>query len=240
MKKIIPAILFALLLAPTFAQVSIQEMKYDTLGYIFPKLTDGRITLKDGSQFNTLFNYGYRQQDFLYYDNEKKEVLQLANLQDVLLIRAGNKYFIPIMSGIGELIIYDDICLAYYKRLKVDERDRQTGYGSASTSATGNVITDRAIQSAQNPNLTHYTQSDPNQRTLSERVASGELRIVIQEDFYLSEIGDTKVIPLTKKNLIKKYPQHTSFIESYFAEKKPDLRNKNEVMRIVYLLNNMK
>jgi hypothetical protein len=242
MKKILFIVLLSFSLT-SLSNLFAQNMKFDSLAYVFTDFVEGRITLKDGSQVTTLLNYGYRGQDLLYYDNEKKEMLQLNNLQDILLIRAGNRYFIPVMSGIGELIIYGDICLVYYKKLNLHEMNKSTSYGSTSTAAIQDATAIKRSGTNLDPdyNLTYYySTSDPNKRTLSQKVEAGEIRLIIQEDFYLSEIGDTKVVPLTKKNLIKKFPSQASFIESYFEENKPNLQNKLDASRLVDLLNNSK
>ncbi len=243
MRKILFITLFSFSLtslSPIFAQ----DMKFDPLAYVFTDFVEGRITLKDGTQITTLLNYGYRWQDLLYYDKNTKQILQASNLQDILLIRVGNRYFIPVMSGVGELIVYGDVCLVYYKRLRMDEMNKSTSYGSTSTAAIQNVAAGRrpGETGSENSHLTHYIYdpTNPEQKSLSDRVKAGELRIVTQEDFYLSVIGDTKVVPLTKKNLIKKFPEQASFIESYFAENKPNLQNKLDASRLVELLNNSK
>ncbi|MDR2556762.1 MAG: hypothetical protein LBC49_03510, partial [Bacteroidales bacterium] len=90
----------------SFAQTAQQK---DSIVFAFPDFTRGTVVLKDGSQVKTSLNYNYLNQNVLYIDDKTGQELKLDNLKDVALIEIGKRYFVPVLMGLGELVVYDNI-----------------------------------------------------------------------------------------------------------------------------------
>ncbi|MDR0762931.1 MAG: hypothetical protein LBF01_00340 [Bacteroidales bacterium] len=229
----------------TFAQTK----GLDSIIFAFPDYTRGTVTLKDGSQVKTVLNYNYHNQNVLYKDAATGQELKLDNLKDIALIEVGKKYFIPVLTGLGELVVYDNICLVYSKKISIEAK-KEGAYGTAaSTSSISNVSglegTGAAGGSRYGKGATSVGGGTSNSSVsganysaaINDKSFGSQTKIKTDERFFLCPLGETKVIPLTKKNLLKSFPSATAFINSYFDKNNPDLENLEQAKILVTLCN---
>ncbi|MDR0619210.1 MAG: hypothetical protein LBG17_04865 [Bacteroidales bacterium] len=232
MKKNFLLLILSLFANTVFSQIVHVDNKaqLDSVIFVAPDYITGTVFLKDGNQIKTLLNYNYHNQNILYIDSETKKVLKLNNLRDVALIEMNKRYFIPILGGLGELIACGDVCLVYLKKVNIETR-KVSGYDGmgGSTSAV------QAVRGSENTAGNYSGYGD--EQTIYDGVISGQVKIILSEKFYLCKLGETKTIPLTKKNLLKMFPSAVDFINSYLDKNNPNLENFEHAKILIKLCN---
>jgi hypothetical protein len=206
------------------------KAQLDSMIFLAPGYAEGTVFLKDGSQVKTPLSYNYHNQNILYLDSETKKVLKIDNLQDIALIEINKRYFIPILGGLGELIACSSVCLVYFKKVNI-ETQKSGGYDGmgVSTSAI------KAVRGSESRAGNYSGYGD--EQTIYDGVISEQIKMILNEKFFLCKLGETKTISLTKKNLLKMFPSAVSFINSYFDKNNPDLENFEQVKILVTLCN---
>ncbi|MDR1973511.1 MAG: hypothetical protein LBQ31_02435 [Bacteroidales bacterium] len=251
MKKITTLIVSVFTLFCSAYSQTGEEQNPDSVIFAFPDLTRGTVVLKDGSKTKTLVNYNYYNQNFLYKDQTTGQILKLDNLKDVAYVEVGRRYFIPVLTGLGELIVYDDICLVYSKKVNVEAK-KEGAYGTASsTSSISNVSNIEGTNNSGSSQGTLGTSVSSGiaspvagvnySASINDKLFGGQVKISLDERLFLSPNplieGKTKIIPLTKKNLLKIFPTKTALINSYFEEHNPDLENLDQAKILVIFCN---
>jgi hypothetical protein len=94
-----------------------------------------------------------------------------------------------------------------------------------------------AIQNVKGSENMAGNYSSYNGEMIDDRIIGGPVNVVLYERFYLCRLGETKTIPLTKKNLVKMFPSAADFINSYFSEHRPNLEKFDQAKLIVTLCN---
>lgn len=209
------------------------KAQQDSIIFAFPQCTQGTIYLKDGSIISTKFNYNYYEPQVLFW-NDKPEfpgdtLRRLDNLAEVILLEIGDRSFVPVLSGIGEVILNNKVSLVQTKKVNISEK--KTGaYGTGgSTASIRNV-------SSINNNATsggNYTGQTTFATVKYEFSSNSELTV----DYTLFLMKDGKTYPLTKKNLSKLFPKAAGFVKQYLEDHKPDLDNPEEMLDLVNLAN---
>ncbi len=204
------------------------KRQQDSIIFAFPYCTAGTVYFKDGSITNAKLNYNYYDPQVLFRNDKpdfpEDTLRRLDNLNNVQLITIGERMFVPVLSGLGEVILNNRIRLILNRKVNIEEK--KTGaYGTGgSTSSIRSVsgINSNGTANGGYTGQTSFTNIEYDFASTSE----------ISVDNRLFLMKDTKLVPLTKKNLLKLFPDATDFINRYLEEQKPALDDP-EAMKIM-------
>ncbi|MBD5391944.1 hypothetical protein HDR65_00130 [bacterium] len=237
--KISLLLFFALLWAfPVQGQKKItmgelSKKQQDSILFAFPQCTKGTIYFKNGSVYNGKLNYNHYEPQVLFR-NDKPEspedtLRRLDNLSDVLMIQIGDRQFVPVLSGIGEIILNNKVSLILSRKVNIEEK--KTGaYGTGGS--TSSIRSVSGFSSNNGTGSGSYNGQTSFANVNYDFAANSELSI----DDRLFLLKDGKVSPLTKKSLLKHFPAAANYINRYLEEQKPDLDNVEQMRNFVNLI----
>lgn len=67
----------------------------DTASFLFDKYEDAQVVLRAGGELKSKMNYNIVANKFYFVDPQDKQVKELANPGDILLIKIGERTFYP-------------------------------------------------------------------------------------------------------------------------------------------------
>ena len=73
----------------------------DTASFLFDKYEDAQVVLRAGGELKSKMNYNIVAIKFYFVDQQDKQVKELANPGDILLIKIGGRTFYPESNGAG-------------------------------------------------------------------------------------------------------------------------------------------
>ncbi|MDE6494038.1 MAG: hypothetical protein K2L50_05645 [Bacteroidales bacterium] len=208
------------------------KRQQDSIIFAFPYCMPGTVYFKDGSVSNAKLNYNYYDPQVLFR-NDKPEspedtLRRLDNLSNVQLILIGERMFVPVLSGLGEVILNNRIRLILSRKVNIEEK--KTGaYGTGGS--TSSIRSVSGINS-NGTNSSGYTGQTSFASVEYDFASTSELSI----DNRLFLMKDTKLVPLTKKNLLKMFPGAADFINRYLEEQKPALDDPEAMKNMVNLI----
>lgn len=211
----------------------LSKHQQDSIMFAFPHCTKGTVYFKDGSVYNGKLNYNYYEPQVLFRNDKPTApddtLRRLDNLSDVLLIQIGDKQFVPVLSGMGEIVLNQKISLVLSRKVNVEEK--KTGaYGTG-----GSTSSIRAVSGFSSNNGT-ASGSYSGQTTFTNVNYDFANNAEISVDNRLFLLKDGKVSPVTKKNLLKHFPAAADYINRYMEEQKPDLDDVEQMKNFVNLI----
>ncbi|MCM1531284.1 MAG: hypothetical protein NC048_05140 [Bacteroides sp.] len=209
------------------------KQQQDSILFAFPHCTKGTVYFKNGSVYNGRLNYNHYEPQVLFR-NDKPEspedtLRRLDNLADVLMIQIGDRQFVPVLSGLGEIVLNNKVSLILSRKVNIEEKKTGaygTGGSTSSIRAVSGFSSNNGTSSGSYSGQTTFTNVN------YDFAANSELSI----DDRLFLLKDGKVTPLTKKSLLKHFPAAANYINRYIEEQKPDLDNVDQMRNFVNLI----
>lgn len=88
----------------------------DTASFLFDKYEDAQVVLRAGGELKSKMNYNIVANKFYFVDPQDKQVKELANPGDILLIKIGERTFYPESNGAGiEMLPTKPVVYVQYK-----------------------------------------------------------------------------------------------------------------------------
>lgn len=193
---------------------AIQRSFPDSVKYVLPAFDKGRIIYSNGEFSAGKFNIDSHCQKILFLD-ETGSVKQLDNDSDVSKIYIGNSVFYRtggrFITFIGE---YGDVYFMAAKVLEIKDREKKGAFGM--TSETTNITQYGTMYSGgQIYDLEQFSQ----------------IKYSVRFYPYLNIGG--RFYPMTKKKLMKTFPEKKDAIEEYFSKNVVDLGKQEDVNALI-------
>lgn len=211
----------------------LSKQQQDSIMFAFPHCTKGTVYFNDGSVYNGKLNYNYYEPQVLFLNDKptspEDTLRRLDNLSNVLLIQIGDRQFVPVLSGMGEIILNQKVSLVLSRKVNIEEKKTGaygTGGSTSSIRAVSGFSSNNGTASGSYSGQTTFTNVNYDFATNSE----------ISVDNRLFLLKDRKVSPLTKKNLLKLFPSAAAYINRYMEEQKPDLDDVDQMRNFVNLI----
>lgn len=207
------------------SNLTFSQQKKDTTGssqFLFPKFTDGVVSLKDGSIANAKLNYDtyVDQMQFLGVDNV---IMAIAEPEKVVKITISNHEFYYIRNNCVELISKGAVLLfvrVHHQRIA----EKNGAYGGASPATSIQTLStlysgDGRVSKLSRDEEVSYTT------TLNYYITnSGKTRVVLNQNDLLKCFSSEK--ELIKQELDK---QNTKFNSTESVKKLVDWMNSNGI-----------
>ncbi len=208
------------------------KQQQDSIIFAFPACTKGTVYFKNGSVYNGKLNYNYYNPQVLFRNDKpvspEDTLRRLDNLADVVMIEIGDKRFVPVLSGIGEIILDNKTSLVLSRKVNIEEK--KTGaYGTG-----GSTSSIRSVSGFSNNGTSDGSYSGQTSFTNVEYDFAANSEISVDNRLFL--LKDGKVSPLTKKSLLKHFPGAADYINRYLEEQKPDLDDVDQMRNFVNLI----
>ena len=88
----------------------------DTASFLFDKYEDAQVVLRAGGELKSKMNYNIVANKLYFVDPQDKQVKELANQGDILLIKIGERTFYPESNGAGiEMLPTKPVVYVQYK-----------------------------------------------------------------------------------------------------------------------------
>lgn len=230
-----------------FEQEKIEKRKQDSIILAFPEFIDGVVYFKNQTKNNAKLNYNHYKQELLFMGkdaNNEDAALKVDNMSEISFVVMDDRSFIPIGTALGEILVNDIVGLVLSKKVNVLEK-KVGAYGTGgSTASISNV---QSIQgSGQSSGSAQGAMSSPGQSATSysgtnhsgsanQHTFSADVEFKNDERLFLMK--DLKVYPLTKKNLLKRFPKISDFIDQYIEENNPDFSDEEDMIKFVSICN---
>ena len=101
-----------------FALCSLWQLRAqaDTASFLFDKYEDAQVLLRAGGELKSKMNYSIVVNKFYFIDPQDKQVKELANPGDILLIKIAGRTFYPESNGAGiEMLPTKPVVYVQYK-----------------------------------------------------------------------------------------------------------------------------
>lgn len=222
------------------------QIEQDSIVFSNPSFTEGHVLFRNGSRSQAEMNYNCNSQQLLFKQKNSKgeiDILKVDNMPDILMVSIGEKTFIPVGNALAEVLVDDAISLLSSR--KVNSIEKKTGaYGTGgNTSSIVNLTSyDAGANISQGPTADggNTTYAGSGYGAGLDRSTFGP-NSTLTVDTRLFLMKDMKVLPLTKKSLLKTFPKSTDFIENYFSTTKPDITSVDDMVILIGLcINNEK
>lgn len=185
-------------------------------------------------------NYNCYSQQLLFKQKNAKgetEILSVSNMPDIMMVSIADMTFMPVGNTLAEILIDDRVSLLSSR--KVSSTEKKTGaYGTGGNTASISNLTSFDAGSA----VSQGSTADGGSTAYASSGAGAGLdrssfgpnsTLTVNTRLFLMK--DMKIIPLTKKNLLKSFPKSAAFIEQYFANNKVDLSDAEQMTTLIGL-----
>lgn len=216
------------------------QEEQDSIVFVHPTFTDGTVLFRNGQRSQAEMNYNCYSQQLLFKQKNAKgetEILSVSNMPDIMMVSIADMTFLPVGNTLAEILIDDRVSLLSSR--KVSSTEKKTGaYGTGGNTASISNLTSFDAGSAVSQGATAdggttgYATSGAG-AGLDRSSFGPNSTLTVSTRLFLMK--DMKVIPLTKKNLLKSFPKSTAFIEQYFANNKVDLSNPEQMTTLIGL-----
>jgi hypothetical protein len=182
--------------------------------YLYPGFKDGTIEYKNGQLFNRPLNYN-TMLGTIQFITEKNDTLAIANEAAVKVIRIGSDEFIYNTACLQ--LLTGDAKIKLYKNIKVHVADiRQVGALGKTNSSSG----------IETPNQV-YTAMNTYQLNVNEVLLLNKAT-----NFYVLS-GDNKIIPASKTNILKLFPDKQEDLRKFIKSKNTDFKKEGDLMELI-------
>ena len=184
----------------------------DSVKYVMPEFINGIVIFNSGEQAGGPLNINTIDQK-VHFTDEKGQVMELTNNDQVSRVFIKGRTFLNSRYGFVE--IYEtagDIQMGEVRKVDFFSEDKVGAMGSKSQ-ATGGIQTVSSVQTRGG-----YIVDFEEQK---------KMPYIYRKTPFLFRKGLVQIV--TKKNLIKCFPNKKEAIEQYFKEKGPDMENVQQV-----------
>lgn len=216
------------------------QEEQDSIVFVHPTFTNGTVLFRNGQRSQAEMNYNCYSQQLLFKQKNAKgetEILSVSNMPDIMMVSIADMTFMPVGNTLAEILIDDRVSLLSSR--KVSSTEKKTGaYGTGGNTASISNLTSFDAGTAVSQGATAdggttgYATSGAG-AGLDRSSFGPNSTLTVSTRLFLMK--DMKVIPLTKKNLLKSFPKSTAFIEQYFANNKVDLSNADQMTSLIGL-----
>lgn len=141
MKRIIPVLIFCLVITSTYGQSKGIELSH----YIFPEFTPGTVLMKSGQEYTALLNYNSFTEEMIFDDKGKKLAISKEEKVRVDTVYIMDRKFFTLNDRFVELIYRSEFELYAEHMCNVKYPGKPAAYGG--TSETTSVDTYSGIYS---------------------------------------------------------------------------------------------
>ncbi len=184
----------------------------DSVKYVMPQFLNGIVIFNSGEQAGGQLNINTIDQQ-VHFTDEKGQIMELTNPDEVSRVFIKGRTFLNSRYGFVE--IYEtagDILMGEVRKVGFTSEDKVGAMGSKSQ-ATGGIQTISSVQTRGG-----YVVDFEEQK---------KMPYIYRKTPYLFRKGLVQIV--TKKNLIKCFPDKKETIEQYMQENDPDLENVQQV-----------
>ena len=188
------------------------QEEQDSIVFVHPTITEGTVLFRNGQRSQAEMNYNCFSQQLLFKQQNAKgetDILSVSNMPDILMVSIADKTYMPVGNALAEILVDDRVSLLSSR--KVSNTEKKTG-GDGTGGNTAAISAGAGLdRSAFGPNS----------------ILTVSTRLFLMKDM--------KIIPLTKKNLLKSFPKSGAFIERYFELNKVDLGDADQMTTLIGL-----
>ena len=185
--------------------------------YIFDEFTDGTAYFKNGTTSSAKFNYNtlFEEMQFI---NDKNEVLNITNSDDISFVKIGDSFFYHLhRCKFVKLLVNENIMLLAKRKTECVDYSKIGAFGQPSST-------------------TAITQLNPSQYKFAIRQ---DLTFKVSDEFYVRK--GAKMSKITSKSaIIKAFPEYKNEINEYLKKKDVDLKNEQDLIKLVRYFNQLK
>ena len=194
----------------------------DTASFLFDKYEDAQVVLRAGGELKSKMNYNIVANKFYFVDPQDKQVKELANPGDILLIKIAVRTFSPYSNGAGiEMLPTKPVVYVQYKASARKE---------APVGAYGTRSETTAVQS--------YGSVMSNGQSYQ---LQGEKMIVGNRHHIYWVKKDDKMKQFRNfKQFAKIYSKHRAEIEKYIGENKVNFENVDQIVKLCSYADSLK
>ena len=220
MKKNLHFILIVILLFISILAIAQQQnnSSSDTSNFLFPKFTDGVITMKDGNEATGKFNYNMLLEE-MQFINPSDGIMSLATPSKVLKVVIANRTFIYLKNNFVEILTDGNVSLFY--RTHINRLAEKIGsYGM--TSPTGSI-----------ESVSSYFSTNGNIARLS-----GNEKVSYQNEltYYIIQNGKVRILNRLS-DLIKFFPVSKDLIQHEIENQHTNYADVDSMKKIIDWIN---
>lgn len=198
MKRVFFLIIYVLLPLQLFSQnkqLDFEATLPDSVKYYVPEFTSGRIVYTDGGFSSGKLNICTVDQSVRFID-DNGELKSLSNVSQVDRVTIGPYLFLKNGNEFAAVVVFvDDVSLVVTKKF-VFERDKKKGAFGATSETT---------------NISSVSSASSERGQVYEFSSDVEYRIDTKPFLYKKK----RFYPVTKKNLVKCFPDKKEQVEAY-------------------------
>ena len=216
------------------------QEEQDSIVFVHPTFIEGTVLFLNGQRSQAEMNYNCYSQQLLFKQKNAKgetDILSVSNMPDILMVSIADKTFMPVGNSLAEVLVDDRVSLLSARKVSSTEK-KTGGYGTGGNTAAISNLTSfdggTAVSqtgTADGGTTTHATSGAG--AGLDRSAFGPNSTLTVSTRLFLMK--DMKIIPLTKKNLLKAFPKSGAFIERYFELNKVDLANAEQMTALIGL-----
>ena len=187
-------------------------------GLLFPQFENGIVVYKKGSRIPVQLNYNMLQQAMLYLDNENN-VMELAELNNILVVLIGERRFLPIKGIFYEEVIAGEGSFFIQHKAVMISQGKAAAYGGYSQ--TSAITSIESIQGSSTDTRGSYTELKVDEKFRMKR-----------ESGYYIKSGNSYKRFISAKTLGKLFKGQASKIQEYAKEQSIDFSNTEDIAKI--------
>ncbi len=196
-----------------------QAMKYK-------EFQKGKVIFKDSAQTEARLNF-HRIYNEVLFLNDEGDTLALSNPETLAMIIMGTDTFFYFQKGYGQQIThYPDYNLVMKQTLKFIGKEKKGAYGSYSTTASVNSVSDlhvdemAGITNTVEPGKTNLFKADENS------IYTPNSEFFITDKF-------NNMFPANKKNVLNLFNKNGRAIKKYISNKKVNFKKQDDLVEIM-------
>jgi hypothetical protein len=195
-----------------------KDSSIDSTNFLFPKFTDGVITMKDGNEATGKFNYNMLL-DEMQFINPPDEIMSLASPSKVLKVVIASRTFIYLKNYFVEILTDGNVSLFYRAHVKRFAEKIGAYGGSSATSSIESVAT--------------YTSTDGSLTRLS-----GNEKVSYKNEltYYIMQNGKVKIL-FELNDLLKCFPENKDLIQQEIEKQHANYTDVESVKKIIDWIN---
>ena len=201
---------------PLFSQESNENM---LIQYLFTSFTKGKIVMKTGDPKSIMLNYNTLSEKLVFEQSGKYYDLSNQNMVDTAYIE--DKKLVPHKEFFLEVVIRDTISFFVQHKSSLQERGKDAGYGTFSTTSAIDSYSGIASSSG------FYNLTIP------------DYYIIKHSQIFWIKTGNNWSTFYNEKQFLKIFPDHSAVLKKYIKENKLKTYRIEDVVQLVVYLNDL-
>ena len=192
--------------------------------YTFDEFTDGRVFFKNGASSSAKLNYNTLIEE-MQFITDKDEVLTVANPDQVLYIKIGDKYFYHLRGNeFTELLVNANVLLCVKRKTEVSRQKKDGAYGQSSATA--------AVDDVKRFSDNFMVLGGTIMKNYEFEDVRSNVTLRALDEFYVKK-GDKMSKITNKSTIIKAFPEYKNEINEYFEQTNVNLKNEQDLIKLV-------